>query len=296
MYVSNPANGKVYVFGSDVPAVTAGEPTGVTRQAASLSGTVDPRGVAVSECKFEYGVTNELGNGPYDHSVPCKQTPGEIGAGSGPVAVSAQLEGLEAGELYHFRLVVTNANGAGQASGLLATQGVGFGIKSYEISFLNEDGTPDTQAGSHPYKFVNSFTLNSHFKRQESNADSPYIRLPDGVLRNLKIDLPPGFVGDPNATSQKCTGQQLQLYFATGDCPPESLVGKLHLYWSENSVRQPKLESPLLAMAPVRGVALRLGTNFFIPAAVYQQRRCRGRQLPRAGDGDGSADVGARHQ
>ncbi len=83
---------------------------------------------------------------------------------------------------------------------MLATQGVGFGIKSFEVSFLNEDGTPDTQAGSHPYQFVNVFELNSHFKRQESNADSPYLRVPDGVLRDVTVDLPPGFVGDPNAS------------------------------------------------------------------------------------------------
>jgi DNA-binding beta-propeller fold protein YncE len=270
VYVSNPANGKVYVFGSDAPAVTAGEPTAVTREAASLNGTVDPRGVAVSECKFVYGLTDEFGSGPYNHSVPCKQTPAEIGVGSSPVAVSAQLEGpqlegLVPGELYHFRLVATNANGAGQDSGMLAMRGVGFGIKSYEIKFENEDGTPDTQAGSHPYQFVDLFTLNSHFKRQESNADSPYIRLPDGVLRNLKIDLPPGFVGDPNAPSQHCTGQQLQLEFALFDCPTESNVGTLHLQWSKNQVRQRSLENNLFAMTPVRGVALQLGTNFFLP-------------------------------
>ncbi len=35
-------------------------------------------------------------------------------------------------------------------------QGVGFGIKNFEVSFLNENGTPDTQAGSHPYQFVES--------------------------------------------------------------------------------------------------------------------------------------------
>ncbi len=263
IYVSNPANGKVYVFGSDAPAVTAGEPTGVTIQAASLGGTVDPRSAAVSECEFEYGLTNEFGEGPYNHSVPCKQTPAEIGAGSSPVAVSAQLEGLQAGELYHFRLIATNANGAGQASGMLATQGVGFGIKNYEISFLNENGTPDTQAGSHPFQFVNFFELNSHFKREESNADSPYIRLPDGVLRNVKIDLPPGFVGDPNAASQKCTGQELSNF--TLQCPRESHVGKLNLYWSLNATRQTSLEDALFAMAPVRGVALQLGTNFLLP-------------------------------
>jgi DNA-binding beta-propeller fold protein YncE len=267
IYVSNPANGKVYVFGSDAPAVTAGEPTGVTTEAASLSGTIDPRGAAVSGCEFEYGLTNEFGDGQYSHSVPCEQTPGEIGAGSSPVAVSAQLEGLEPGELYHFRLVATNANGAGEGSGMLATQGVGFGIKSYEISFLNENGTPDTQAGSHPYKFVDFFTLNSHFKRQESNADSPYIRLPDGVLRNLKIDLPPGFVGNPNAPSQHCTGQQLEISGtgSIGECTIESKVGILNLKWSENSVRQPQLTESLYAMAPVRGVALQLGTNFLLP-------------------------------
>ena len=265
VYVSNPANGKVYVFGSDAPAATVSEPTGVTREAASLSGTVDPRGAAVSECEFEYGPTDEVGNGPYNHSVPCKQTPGEIGAGSSPVAVSAQLEGLQAGELYHFRLVATNADGVGETSGLLATQGVGFGIKNYEISFLNENGTPDTQAGSHPYQFVDLFELNSHFKRMESNADSPYFRVPDGVLRDLTISLPPGFVGDPNASARKCTGQELRGRGLESSCPPESIVGELHLNWSENQTRLKGLEDYVYAMTSPRGVALQLGTNFYIP-------------------------------
>ena len=274
IYVSNPGEGnpgegKVYVFSSDAPAVTAGAASNVTNvtkssASATLNGMVDPRGVAIGECKFEYGLTDEFGSGPYDRSVPCKQTPAEIGTGSSPVAVSAQLEGLLPGELYHFRLVATNANGAGQAGGMLATHGVGFGIKSYEISFQNKDGTPDTQAGSHPYKFFDSFELNSHFKRQESNADSPYIRLPDGVLRNVKIDLPPGFVGDPNAISHKCTGQQLRAQIDS--CPDESYVGKLGLYWSENAARIPFLpHQSLNAMVPVRGVALQLGSFFFVP-------------------------------
>ncbi len=280
VYVSNPANGKVYVFGSGIPEVTVGEPTDVTRQAASLSGTVDPRGVPVSECKFEYGLTDEFGNGPYNHSVPCQQTPAAIGAGSSPVAVSAQLEGLAPGELYHFRLATTNANGAGENSGMLATQGVGFGIKSYEISFLNEDGTPDTQAGSHPYKFVDAFTLNSHFKRPESNADSPYIRLPDGVLRNLKIDLPPGFVGDPNASTQKCIGEQLSGHGASNACPAEAAVGVLHLSWSKAQVRQPRLENSLYNVVPPRGVALQLGTNFFLPTLYINNGLLAGGDYP----------------
>jgi DNA-binding beta-propeller fold protein YncE len=283
----NPGEGKVYVFGSDAPAVTVGEPADVTKEAASLSGTVDPRGVAVSACKFEYGLTdalgtNEKGNGPYDHSVSCKQTPAEIEAGSSPVAVSAQLEGLVPGELYHFRLVVSNANGPGQDSGLLATQGVGFGIKSFEINFLNEDGTPDTQAGSHPYQFVDTFELNSRFKRQESNADSPYLRVPDGVLRDVTVDLPPGLVGDPNAPPKKCTGAELVTIHSNGEglCSPESRVGELFLSWSHVQQRIPGFEQTVFAMVPPRGVALQLGTNFGLPLLYINNGVAAGGDYP----------------
>jgi hypothetical protein len=278
VYVSNPANGKVVVYGSDAPAVTVSEPANVTTQDASLSGTVDPRAAAVSSCEFEYGLTDEFGNGPYNHTVPCKQAPAEIGAGSSPAAVSAQLEGLKPGELYHFRLVVNNINGAGEDSGMLATQGVGFGIKSYEISFLNENGTPDTQAGSHPYQFVDLFVLNSHFERQESNADSRYIRSPDGVLRDLTIDLPSGLVGDPDATSKKCTGQELRNLATL--CPSEANVGELQLIWSEGANRQRAVNRPLFNMVPVRGVALQLGTNFLLPLLYINNGVAAGGDYP----------------
>ncbi len=276
IYVSNPADGKVYVYGSDAPAVTVGEPTNVTRETAMLNGAVDPGGVAVSSCEFEYGVTDEVGNGPYNQSVPCKQRPAEIGAGSSPVAVSAQLESLEPGELYHFRLSVTNADGAGQASGLVATQGVGFGIKSYEVKFLNEDGTPDTQAGSHPYQFEDIFTMNSHFKRIESNADSAYIRLPDGILRDVTTDLPPGLIGDPDATSQKCTGQELR----SAECPSESALGELYLNWSENQDIAPNFLGAVFAMTSPRGVALQLGSNFFFPLLYINNGVAAGGDYP----------------
>ncbi len=265
VYVANPADGKVYIFGSDAPAVTAGESADVTREAATLNGTVDPRGVAVSSCEFQWGHTEEFGNGPYDRSLPCTQRPTQIGAGSGPVAVSAQLEGLEAGQLYHFRLIASNADGAGEGSALLATQGVGFGIKSFGVSFLNEDGTPDTQAGSHPFKFVNTFEMNSHFKRMESNADSPYVPYPDGILRDVTVDLPPGFVGDPNATPKKCAAQELRHTFGAPGCPDTSRVGELELGWGEATALARSFKNYIFNMVPPHGTALQLGTNFFTP-------------------------------
>ena len=99
----------------------------------------------------------------------------------------------------------------------------------------------------------------------ESNADSPYIRVPDGVLRDLTIDLPPGFVGDPNATAKKCTGQELRAGKFGNDCPPESSVGELYLNWSEATRSCKGLRDALFNMVPPRGVALQLGTNFFLP-------------------------------
>ncbi len=279
IYVSNPANGEVDVFGSDAPAVTVGEPMNVTKQAASLSGMVDPRAGAVSSCEFEYGITDDYGSGPYNHSVPCKQTPAEIGAGSSPVAVSAQLEGLKAGELYHFRLIARNASGAGEGSGMLATHGVGFGIKNFEVNFINENGTPDTQAGSHPYQFVNAFELNAHFERIESNADSPYKRVPYGALRDLKITLPPGFVGDPNANTRRCTGQELRAGFA-GECPPEASVGELEAEWAHGEGPTTSITSALYNMTPTYGVALQLGTDFIIPLVFVNNDVLAGGDYP----------------
>jgi NHL repeat len=205
IYVSDPGAGKVDVFGSDFPAVTAGAANEATKKTARLNGTVDPRGVAITECKFEYGVADEFGRGAYEHSVSCEPAAAGIGSGSIPVPVSAHIEGLEPGLLYRFRLYAANAGGSNESSGLVATEGVGFGVKNFSVSFLNEDGTPDTQAGSHPYEMVNSIEFNSHFMRLESNADSPFVREPDGTLKDLALDLPPGLVGNPNATPKKCT-------------------------------------------------------------------------------------------
>ena len=59
-----------------------------------------------------------------------------------------------------------------ESSGLLATAGCRVRGEEFEVSFLNEDGSPDTQAGSHPYECVNNIEFNSHFMRAEANADS----------------------------------------------------------------------------------------------------------------------------
>jgi hypothetical protein len=280
IYVADPGagnagEGKVYVFGSDAPAVTVGAAAGVSKEAAMLSGTVNPRGAAVASCEFEYGVANEFGQvqgGSYEHSVACAPGASGVGVGESPVAVSAGIPGpgeppLQAGLLYRFRLKTENASGTGESSGLFGTLGEGFGVKTFESSFLNEDGSPDTQAGSHPYEYVNNFEFNSHFERTEANADSRWVQEPNGTLRDLYVDLPPGVAGDPNATATKCTLNQLDElnngFGGAAGCPPAAALGHLILNWSP-SIADGRYgtDEPVFSMVPPRGVALQLGINY----------------------------------
>jgi hypothetical protein len=112
----NSASGEVYasdaegkrqveVFGAAVivPEVTTTAPTEIGPTSATLQGTVNPSGVEVTSCRFDYGTSVS-----YGQSAPCEQT---VGSGSTAVAVSAKLTGLVAGTTYHVRLQAENAGG-----------------------------------------------------------------------------------------------------------------------------------------------------------------------------------------
>jgi len=85
------------------PTAVTGIATGISLSGATLNATVDPDGAAVSDCLFEYGTSPSYGT-----SVPCSPSPG---SGVKPVAVSANLGGLQAHRTYYFRVLVTNADG-----------------------------------------------------------------------------------------------------------------------------------------------------------------------------------------
>ena len=285
IYVSNPADGRVYVFGSDAPEVVAGASSAVTEHSATLNGAIDPRGTAVNSCEFEFGLADEFGRSNYGQSVPCKPSAAALGSGSSAVPVSAQLEGLEVGKLYRFRLKASSAAGAGESAGLLATSASAFAIEEFEVSFLNEDGTADTQAGSHPYQMVTTIEFASHYQRSEAIAESPYVRLPNGTLKDLAVDLPPGLVGDPNATPKKCTAEELNIQTEVigfpGGCPPESLVGHLQVEYSEHvPLGKYKLNPPVFNLVTAPGVALQLGINYVFPKVIIDNGVLAGGDYP----------------
>jgi DNA-binding beta-propeller fold protein YncE len=114
----DPGSGTVYVADATadvvdvftvvvVPDVATGSASGVQPTSASVSGVVNPDGIPLSECRFEYGASTA-----YGQSVPCVPAAGSIPADSNEHAVSADLTGLVPGSTYHFRLRAANASGA----------------------------------------------------------------------------------------------------------------------------------------------------------------------------------------
>jgi hypothetical protein len=290
VYVSNPADGKVYVFASVPPAVAAGAAGSVSQTGATLQGSVDPRRVPVVSCEFEYEKAEaNPGNGhefdvpvtAFAHSVPCVTEHGEpIGSGASAVGVSAAVGGLDSGALYYFRLVAGNANGAGSSEGMFATADSGFGIKSFSVAFLNRDGTPDTQAGSHPYEMVTSFAFKTRVRREVATADSPYLLAPVGNPKDILVVPPAGLAGNPNATEAKCTIGELETNGSVNGgvsaCSSGSQVGLLYVETPSYGTGSYLLYN----MVAPRGVAAQFGAHVIFPNAFIDSSLQTGGDYP----------------
>lgn len=95
------------------PAPVTEGATKIAQTEATLNATVDPHGVEVDACAFEYGPTSSYGS-----TVPCASLPG---AGLSPVPVSASVGGLAGGSVYHFRVTVGYHDGASSGSDVTLT-------------------------------------------------------------------------------------------------------------------------------------------------------------------------------
>jgi hypothetical protein len=90
------------------PSVTTEPASEVRPTGATLAGSVNANGSAVSECRFEYGTTTRFGR-----SVACAQS---VGDSSEAIHVSAVLSGLNESTVYYVKLSASNANGAGEGA------------------------------------------------------------------------------------------------------------------------------------------------------------------------------------
>ncbi len=124
----------------------------------------------------------------------------------------------------------------------------GFGMQGYELSPLNEDGTPATQAGSHPFQLTTTLALN---KTQE--------RYPVALPKDLSFHLPPGLVGNPNAAAQCTMINFFALIEQTNLCPPSSVVGVATVVAHEPIAGVIQRTVPVFNLVPAQGEPARFG-------------------------------------
>jgi DNA-binding beta-propeller fold protein YncE len=233
--------GRFPVVGTDAAATPAlGD--------ATLHGTVNPAGLPVEACEFEWGQGGP--GGAFEHAVPCEQSPAQIGAGEEPMQVSAELSGLMPFGLYHYRVVARNQAGPayGTDTALLASVDVfGFqlgGLNALEINASDpnakeptivENGwqvanpaAPDSQAGSHPFAVTTRFLVNT-----ESDDNLPPAMAP----KDYYVNIPAGFAGSV-AKIPRCKMSELTLLFEKGapaGCPTASQVGVVRVFEPNSS-------------------------------------------------------------
>jgi hypothetical protein len=132
----------------------------------------------------------------------------------------------------------------------------GFGIGTWDAWFSNEDGTIDTQAGSHPYSATFDVEMNSEEESCGENCEN-YIPA-GGQLRNVTVELPPGFVGNPTAVPQ-CPREDFdEGHSLVVHCPPDTQIGVVVSPYGG----QFKDEEPVFNLVPPPGVAAKFGFTF----------------------------------
>jgi hypothetical protein len=175
------------------------------------------------------------------------------GAGPGllapPIGIAFSAEPAASGTLVDKATV----SGGGSVSGATVTSPVDigsstpFGLSSFHMWSTNIDGTIASQAGSHPYEMTTSLMFN----------DGGNGKFPVGVVRNLQIALPPGFVGNPDAIP-KCSRPAFDVRLSNRflpDCPPDSQVGVAVLGVGANFLAQ----AGIYNLVPPSGVPVQFG-------------------------------------
>ena len=139
---------------------------------------------------------------------------------------------------------------------LIATPAMAeFGLQKFAISASNANGTPDTQAGSHPYALTNTVVLSLN-PGADGHGTQDHANVPlEGVLKDVRLELPPGFVGDPNATPH-CTYQE----FIKKSCSNETAIGIATTYLGDPGKAEfAPTTDPIYNLVPPTGVAAEFG-------------------------------------
>ncbi|HEX3390959.1 MAG TPA: NHL repeat-containing protein [Solirubrobacteraceae bacterium] len=264
-------------FGDDLafgPPEVDGQSAEATVTTATLRANVTVIEAGASTCKeAQYVAEQEYAASGFTHaqSVPCT-TP--IGSTPGEYEVeTAEIKGLRPNTVYHYRFLTTNQNGTGTGpGGEFATFGIA--PDSFAFEALGQAGEPITQAGAHPYKWTDTLRLNTSTHKFTNGTTDPLA--PDANVKDIVTELPPGLIGNPNATP-KCQAYEV----VHRECSGAAQVGILIVYTANPghvaSHGEPEEHEivPIYNLVPPKGLAAQFGANIAKVADVRIDARVR---------------------
>jgi hypothetical protein len=219
-----------------LPSIGAVEATNIEGISALLRGQVNPNG---SETTYRFEYVDQAAFSQSGYASATKTQEATLPAVSEDRPVTAAISGLTPDTTYHVRIVATNSAGSEEGPDETFTTTHGFGLlngaEGFSVGALELDRSPDLQAGTHPYEF--STTI--RFNRAGEFAGQPGVVFPDGDLKDLHLELPPGLVGNPTVVA-KCTLAQFNTprvspyeeSLSGESCPDTSQVGVVTIHTS----------------------------------------------------------------
>jgi hypothetical protein len=131
-----------------------------------------------------------------------------------------------------------------------------FGVSSFNTAAFNEDGSASVQAGAHPYKLEVGLSLNN-----ELSPDGSTEFAAGGDAKNIHVELPVGFVGDPQAVPQ-CSREEFDAPQIAGGaplCPAGSQVGVVQVNTANSGAAPLPLSLPIYNLVPPPGEPAQFG-------------------------------------
>ncbi len=214
---------------------------------ARVEANINPLGFATT-CLVQYVDDSDFQSSGYAaaQTAPCVAP---LGDGLKDVAARAELGGLQFDTKYHFRFVTTNKSGTAAAEDQTFST---FGIESFSVEVVDENGNPYTQAGGHPYEKIIHYGFNHTFVPTGFGVSAGSL---DAFVRDVITEQPPGQSSVREEPTKKCPGYKAE----EQACGPESRVGTLTIEYLEGAGVETTTK-PLYDIAPPRGVASRYAT------------------------------------
>ena len=128
-------------------------------------------------------------------------------------------------------------------------------LHSFNVTYTNADGSPDTQAGSHPFAMTTSFEVPGH-----PTAAGGYAI--DEAVKDVIIKQIVGLGGQPNATPRCSSVSFLTRTTNSGgefvsDCPDATAVGTITFVLTNETVQPVPLFASIYNLAAPPGICVR---------------------------------------